>query len=70
MKIWQIPLWGLIGFLLGTGLAFSAPSTPWLQLPSSDFDFGEVAEGVTVSHAFVIKNSGSGVLKIIDVRPG
>jgi hypothetical protein len=72
MKLWLIPFWGLIGFLLGGGPAFGAPQpqTPLLQLPIADFDFGELAEGVTVTHAFIVKNTGSEVLKIIDVRPG
>jgi len=70
MKTWLTPLWGLIGFLLGAGLALAAAPTPGLQLSTTDFDFGEVAEGATVSHAFVVKNTGPGVLKIINVRPG
>jgi hypothetical protein len=70
IKLWRTSLWGLIGLILGSGLAFAAPPAPLLQIPAAEFDFGEVAEGITVSHAFVIKNTGSEVLKIINVSPG
>lgn len=33
-------------------------------------DFGEVAEGETVSHEFVLQNTGTEALQIADVRPG
>lgn len=39
-----------------------------LFLPESQFNFGQVKEGTTVSHTFEIVNKGSDVLQIKDVR--
>ena len=61
--------WITIG-LFWTGLAFSNPFSPMLQIPSADFDFGEGQEGSIVSHDYLIKNTGSGIMEIKEVRPG
>jgi hypothetical protein len=43
---------------------------PQMQVPEPRFDFGEVGEGEALSHDFKIRNVGSEVLRIIEVRPG
>jgi hypothetical protein len=44
--------------------------TPHLVIPQLTFETGKVIEGKEVSHAFVIKNKGSGTLIIKQVKPG
>jgi hypothetical protein len=44
--------------------------TPALEVPEWYFDFGEVKEWVDYTHAFVIRNKGTGVLEIKKVQPG
>lgn len=34
------------------------------------FDYGEVQEGKTIEHTFVVANKGEAVLEIKDVKPG
>ncbi len=43
---------------------------PQLKVPVPTHDFGEVAEGETVSHEFILQNTGTEALQIADVRPG
>jgi hypothetical protein len=50
--------------------AVVATGGPRLAIVETVFDFGEVAEGAVVSHDFVIKNTGTAVLDIQEVRPG
>lgn len=57
-------------FFLGAGLAFSAPIAPSLETPFPDYDFGEVEEGSILTHDYLIKNTGLGILEIVNVRPG
>lgn len=40
------------------------------MIPEPVFDFGEILEGGEVLHEFLVKNSGSEVLRIDQVRPG
>lgn len=70
MKTWFKKSHWILWFLLGTGLAFSAPLSPSIQIPAPDHDFGEVEEGVTISHDYRVKNTGLGILEIKDVQPG
>ena len=70
MMNWSKKALGVLLFFLGTGLALSAPLFPSLQVPSQDHDFGEVEEGGILSHDYLIKNTGPGILEIYDVRPG
>ncbi|MGA2227964.1 MAG: hypothetical protein ABSH41_26320 [Syntrophobacteraceae bacterium] len=44
--------------------------TPALDVPEWYFDFGEVKEWADYTHAFVIRNKGTGVLEIKKVQPG
>jgi hypothetical protein len=48
----------------------ASPDAPVLQVPEPTYDFGEVFEGVEVSHDFKIKNTGKTELLIEQVRPG
>lgn len=41
-----------------------------IQIPEATFDFGEVVEGESVTHQFVVKNTGTDELQIAQVRPG
>ncbi len=43
---------------------------PVLLIPEPVFDFGEILEGGEVQHDFPVRNSGSEVLRIDQVRPG
>ncbi len=44
--------------------------TPVLEVPEWYFDFGQVKEWTDYTHAFVIRNKGTGVLEIKKVQPG
>ena len=44
--------------------------TPAVDVPESYFNFGEVKEGNDYTHAFVIRNNGTGVLEVKKVVPG
>ncbi|AFH49620.1 Hypothetical protein IALB_1914 [Ignavibacterium album JCM 16511] len=44
------------------------PSGAVLFLPESQFNFGQVKEGTTVSHTFELVNKGTDILNIKDVR--
>ena len=44
--------------------------TPTVELSETIFDFGVVTEGGVYIHAFKIRNTGTGVLKIKKVSPG
>ena len=43
---------------------------PRILIEETVHDFGEVYEGTTVDHGFIVKNTGSAVLNISQVRPG
>jgi hypothetical protein len=49
---------------------FAEDAAPSIQVPIADFHFGEVREGTVISHDFLIRNSGTAVLEILQVRPG
>ncbi len=50
-------------FLTATAFAGEA-GAPQASLTATDYDFGEVRQGQTVSHDFPVKNLGKGVLRI------
>jgi hypothetical protein len=70
MSYWFKKSHWILWCLVGTGLAFSAPISPSLQIPVPDHDFGEIEEGAILSHDYQVKNSGSGTLEIKEVQPG
>lgn len=43
---------------------------PEIFLETSEYDAGEVYEGTSVTHSFIIKNKGKGDLLIKKVKPG
>ena len=43
---------------------------PRLALPEKEFDFGEVNEGSTIRHDFIVLNKGDSPLIIREVKPG
>lgn len=45
-------------------------STPSVFVPAASYRFAPVAEGTRVTHDFVIRNRGTGLLKIEKVRTG
>jgi hypothetical protein len=47
-----------------------ATEGPRILIEETVYDFGEVYEGTTVDHGFTVKNTGSAVLNISQVRPG
>lgn len=53
----------------GNLLLAGAKEGPRLQLGETTFDFGEVKEGSTVSHDFIVENIGNADLKIEQVGP-
>ena len=69
--------WQIV-FFVGLVLAIS-PTASWadaseakpvVEIPSLRFDAGAHWEGEVVSHAFEVRNSGNGELKILRVKPG
>jgi hypothetical protein len=60
----------LLIFFVWPGWGTAAVPTPSIQIPIPDFYFGMTEEGTILSHDFLVKNTGSGVLEIRDVRPG
>lgn len=56
------------GFLLAAAGA-SAPAAPRIDFPVTLHDFGPVSRGVSARHDFVVRNTGSTALEILDVRP-
>jgi hypothetical protein len=67
--LWWKPIF-ILGFFLFPGITFAAVLSPSIQLPVVDFNFGEKEEGTILSHDYLVRNTGSGVLEIADVRPG
>lgn len=57
-----------IGCLLIFALATMAAAAPMLGVDPVTYDFGSVAEGTVVSHAFVVTNRGDATLTITGVR--
>lgn len=56
-------------FLLITGIAVTAQSkSPKISSPKPEHDFGEILEGVVISHSFEIINNGTADLKIDKVQ--
>ncbi len=48
----------------------TAGSPPKLVIPEPTFDFGSLDNNEIVKHDFVLRNEGTGVLEIKEVRPG
>jgi hypothetical protein len=48
----------------------SPQKRPSFHVSSESFHFGEVVEGSVVTHDFIVKNTGSEILEIKNVKPG
>ena len=48
----------------------SGENQPKISFDATTYDAGEVWEGETVSHSFTVKNTGTAVLTIQNVKPG
>ena len=58
----------LFVFFLFSSMVFGQLLQPKLVLQQSSFDFGAIKQGETVSHTFVLTNSGGDLLKITNVQ--
>ena len=58
----------LFVFFLFSSLVFAQLMQPKLVLQQNSFDFGDIKQGETVSHTFVLTNSGGDLLKISNVQ--
>ncbi len=61
-------------FITAFVIAFTFPvsvkaSPPRAVFQSEDYDFGDVMEGVTLQHDFILKNAGTDVLVIKNIIP-
>ncbi len=59
-----------MAFWLSLGSSFSGVLFPSIRLSETDYHFKEVEEGTILSHDYLVKNTGSATLQILDVRPG
>ena len=48
----------------------SSEEQPTISFDNTTYDAGEVYEGDTVTHTFTVKNTGTAVLNIKNVKPG
>ena len=48
----------------------SSEDQPTISFDNTTYDAGEVYEGDTVTHTFTVKNTGTAVLNITNVKPG
>ena len=58
----------LIVTTLFSSVVFAQLFQPKLVLQQNSFDFGDIKQGETVSHTFILSNNGGDLLKITDVR--
>ena len=69
---WQIIF--IVGFVLALFPIVSQADTPEakpvMEIPSPRHDAGNHWEGEKVSHAFEVRNTGNGELRILSVKPG
>ena len=69
---WQIVF--LVGLILAiypsASHAVAPEAKPVVEIPSPRHDAGTHWEGEVVTHSFEVKNTGSGELRILNVRPG
>ncbi len=60
----------LVLFLTYLPATLYGSSEPVSSIPEQQYDFGQVVDGSEVEHDYLIKNRGTGVLKISDVNTG
>jgi hypothetical protein len=70
----KLPIMVFVGLILAiypiASHADSSTARPTLEIPSPRHDAGSHWEGEVVSHTYQIKNTGSGELRILSVKPG
>jgi uncharacterized cupredoxin-like copper-binding protein len=54
--------------LILSALSYAQVAQPKLEIKQKSFDFGDIKQGKTVSHTFVLENSGNALLKITEVK--
>jgi hypothetical protein len=60
----------IIGFYSTVSQADAPKAKPAAEITSPRYDAGTHWEGDIVTHAFEVKNTGSGELRILHVKPG
>ena len=55
--------------VLGPVGAFDARAEPRAEVPETSYNFGQVREDMSLSHTFIIKNTGDQPLQILEVDP-
>ena len=63
--LWQAP-----AAFAQNGQPVDEAKLPRIQVAETEFDFGRVAQGASISHIFWMKNVGADTLLIQDVKPG
>jgi uncharacterized cupredoxin-like copper-binding protein len=58
----------LLVFFFSSAVIFAQLLQPKLVLQQKNYDFGDIKQGETVSHAFVLSNSGGDLLKITNIQ--
>jgi hypothetical protein len=48
----------------------SADGGPRIVLPEDTHDFGEIMQGESISHTFVVRNAGDEPLRLIEAKAG
>ncbi|HPR63536.1 MAG TPA: hypothetical protein PK014_04885 [Thermoanaerobaculia bacterium] len=56
--------------LLSAFMLMAQDSAPSMTIDQTSFDAGIVMKGTVVEHDFLVKNSGTAVLKILSAKPG
>jgi hypothetical protein len=57
-------------YLVGSFICQAQAEGPKLLIPETVFDFGYAPPSIVLSHYYLIKNVGTDILKIENVRPG
>jgi hypothetical protein len=63
-------VWLVCLLLAATAGAAAPAAVPCIEIPSLEHTFAPVAEGETVVHDFVVRNTGEAELEIYKVRTG
>ncbi len=59
-------LWNWLSF---AGCRACRPETSSIVISETNYNFGELSEMASLSHDFIVKNSGKAILDIRDVQP-
>jgi hypothetical protein len=64
-----IVVWLCALSLLGICSCSGTKGEPQLSLPETTHDFGKISEEQSLTHTFVLQNTGTGTLEILEVEP-